>query len=348
MLRVLVFAGILAIGHGCHHSQGVAGRHKRALSPPGPAMRIADTITLRDFFTNCMQRRAGSIFPSFQTILDYVVLDTNWYKNSDNITCSLTSDSDTAACWIARLGSLIIPQSPLYTASRACISDFVTFTAEGGSGLGTGFAGEGSVGRFKRQAVLDPDVGDTDDYINCFENKLHLPDDRNPISVPILVRFIRNHTVCKLGANIEDCKLNQTTRALVPRNFAYRLEGLTRLDSPLRYPIIYCNNDIFPIVFDVPVRRTDACYSGMVVNGVSLFRTERCAPLETMCQTKIVANGPIKIVEKKCKHGQACLSNWSGNRQNCYGENALKNGVRVCHFCCAGDLCNESSEIPPN
>uniref|UniRef100_H2YVX0 Uncharacterized protein n=2 Tax=Ciona savignyi TaxID=51511 RepID=H2YVX0_CIOSA len=340
MLRLTVLSTIcLSLVAGCHYHP--EQRHKRALSPPNARMQISGTSSMRTFFTSCMERRVSSdVFPSFQTILDYVVLDTKWYKNSDDATCLASSGTDTADCWIARITSLIDRSSPLYQTSMLCIAEFTTLSLssnpEGGSS-------EISNARFKRQ-ILVPNERDTNEYINCFERNLVLPDDRNPINVPILVRFIRNHTVCT-GGELGDCQLTNISMAADTENFAYRLEALTRDDSPLLDTTVLCNHEVFPIVPVEQVNRTDECYAGISVKFGQTFHTERCASSETMCQTKIVMNRRRKIVEKKCKHGDACLGNWSANRQNCFGENAIKNGVRVCHFCCTGNLCNNSTSI---
>nr|XP_004227373.1 uncharacterized protein LOC101242418 [Ciona intestinalis] len=144
----------------------------------------------------------------------------------------------------------------------------------------------------------------------------------------------------------KDCRTNETTNGLGQRNFGYRLDGLTKPDSPLRNAITYCNRVFFPIVAAEPNRRTDVCYSGVVVNRGSSFSTQRCAPEETACQTKFIISGAITVILKQCKHRDACMSNFRGNGHNCLSEDAGNNKQpRVCRFCCTRNLCNNSTDI---
>ncbi|XP_078490418.1 uncharacterized protein LOC101243400 [Ciona intestinalis] len=273
----------------------------------------------------------------YQTIVDYVILDSNWYNNSNGTTCTSERWSDTTWCWNGRLAELVRRESPFNAAGRSCIAQFVSYASRGGI-----------TGRGKRQSGLQSNPissGDIADYNSCFTNHLHLPDDRNPINVPTLTRFIQNHTMCSTRTDIQDCRTNETTRDLAQRNFGYRLDGLTRPDSPLRNAITYCNRDVFPIVETEPVQSTNECYSGFGRDGDSWFRRQRCAPYENACQTKFIVNGRTTMIMKTCKHRDACMSNFSGNRQNCFSEEAMNNRARVCHFCCTGDLCNNSDNI---
>nr|XP_039267031.1 uncharacterized protein LOC120342316 [Styela clava] len=94
------------------------------------------------------------------------------------------------------------------------------------------------------------------------------------------------------------------------------------------------------VLFDTDVNGR-VCYVGENGN----YTMDICPESEQMCQTAIrIENGNIQITNS-CKQDKACMNNQDINIQNCIGDEAFRNNVRVCHFCCESDLCNNEYDL---
>jgi len=120
---------------------------------------VADTLTLRTYFNDCLFDKLESN-QSFVAEVDYVILDSMWYLNTDAANCKESNDE--AGCWKVLLESFL-KAGELYDAAAECIDSYSkdskvdpdpTYTGEFFVSSPTSSAGEffvSSPTRFKTQ-----------------------------------------------------------------------------------------------------------------------------------------------------------------------------------------------------
>lgn len=106
------------ITEGCHNAQHFeTGRRKRDLSD--------DYLHMRGFFEECLSDKLE--VSSIITEVDFVILDSMWFINTDVMYCK--DGADTADCWKTILKQLLIP-GQLYDMAASCIDLYSTSDAQ--------------------------------------------------------------------------------------------------------------------------------------------------------------------------------------------------------------------------
>jgi len=121
-LTVLVLDLLIAPVNGCHvieHNEDdeYAARRKRSTVEESE-------IEMRAFFAKCIKEEIGAgENVTFNTEVDFVVLDTLWYVDASTIQCSDDEDSDSVECWQEVLENLLV-EGELLNMTKSCVQKY--------------------------------------------------------------------------------------------------------------------------------------------------------------------------------------------------------------------------------
>ncbi|XP_078492042.1 properdin-like [Ciona intestinalis] len=207
---------------GCHWFTGLPGRRKKRDANNQQA--ISETSTLRSYMAACLAQNAVAPGIDFNSLVDYSILCTFWYLNTDQWVCS--QSEDTAQCWKEKIAQYIDATSVLFQPLQDCISQFATDVGNGGP-------------RVTTNRPVRP-------YASCIQNDRSLVGSSISIDYDQVATFVEEHTVYGYACEGCGCQTSQTTPPGGRNAWAFRFAALTRTDAPLRSVIQNCNDRFFP------------------------------------------------------------------------------------------------------
>ncbi|CAK8695104.1 unnamed protein product [Clavelina lepadiformis] len=168
---------------GCHSPfHGAVERKKRQVMTES-LEEVVQTRSLRDYFRDCLQEKVENTI-EWQSIVDYTILDTIWYHNSDEGVCT----NDAVQCWKDQLNIYLRPSSSLLMPAKECIDNLDFDIEETGTIVYRS--------REKRQVSQKYDVDVLEIYSRCISRKAVFPTGRRPVEFEPIVRFVRDHAIC--------------------------------------------------------------------------------------------------------------------------------------------------------
>ncbi|XP_076802144.1 uncharacterized protein LOC143446410 [Clavelina lepadiformis] len=243
-------------GQACHTYLSVLKRRKRTIDE-----EVQDTEILRQYFTDCLEDKVGSI-PGWQSTVDYSILLTNWYRNTEDFTC--LGDS-TADCWKDELSVYVQSDSSsaqVLQAGKDCIDQYEADQAlfineyEPRSNRRKrqteGFPSRG----FPPGGYPNPEVGPPrprspipgypDPAKQRYDNCVAISSSQSAIgfqrlNIATLSNFVNDH----LQYSCDSRKTRSSTPEL-SAVWPYRFVALTRLDTPLRDSLLDCGKLVYP------------------------------------------------------------------------------------------------------
>ncbi|XP_078491364.1 uncharacterized protein LOC144747497 [Ciona intestinalis] len=223
---------LVASCFGCHWFTGLPGGRKKRNANKQQA--ISETSTLRSYMAACLAQNAVASGIDFNSLVDYSILYSFWYLNTDQWVCS--QSEDTAQCWKEKIAQYIDATSVLFQPLQDCISQFATDVGNGGP------LTYGSGKRRKKRQVSAP----VRPYASCIQNDRSLVGSSISIDYDQVATFVEEHTVYGYACEGCGCQTSQTTPPGGRNAWAFRFAALTRTDAPLRSVIQNCNDRFFP------------------------------------------------------------------------------------------------------
>ncbi|XP_076806301.1 uncharacterized protein LOC143449859 [Clavelina lepadiformis] len=112
ILVAIILTHYLATCYACRFQQLVRRRRKDI------AYR---TRKLRPKMVDCFSSQVGDMYKSWQSIVDFVVLDAKWFKKTEDEICGKAAERNTATCWKESVKQLLRPNSTLLPIAFKCI-----------------------------------------------------------------------------------------------------------------------------------------------------------------------------------------------------------------------------------
>nr|XP_002126263.1 SCO-spondin [Ciona intestinalis] len=258
---IVVFFTI--VNNGCHVARHA--RKKRQTNAANNSLTVEETRQLRDYFASCMTDKI-SLFTNWNGVIDYTILDTNWYFQADETVCAGTQN-DTVPCWESRIDIYLRPTSVLTGPAKECIRQLQEDVATTGTMIYRS--------RTKRQAPV-PVTSDflREQYVECVRHQLVLPPNRRNIDIGEVVKFVEDHAICgtcDLGRNnnafivSEDTQLtsNQDTESLVA-TMSQSYTPTSSTTTPSSNSGLACGTEVYPFRFQALTKLTSPLFSNIV------------------------------------------------------------------------------------
>ncbi|CAK8677557.1 unnamed protein product [Clavelina lepadiformis] len=245
-LMTLQFFCLLNEGQGCTVHLAFRKRRKRTTMD-----EVSSTDEIRQYFSACLADKAVFI-DGWDSIVDFSILLTNWYRVTEDITC--LGDS-TASCWNNELDVYVQSESfsdDVLQAGKDCIDQFeidvsldiYTYTPSrkkrdilSSSSLNELHTTQRRV--FKRNLPTnEPDVRPA--YLQCLNASMEV-NSLVSLDYDPLTTFIDEH----LQYSCDSRETSSSTEQL-SRVGPYRFVALTRLDAPIRNIWLECAIEFYP------------------------------------------------------------------------------------------------------
>nr|XP_039253081.1 prolow-density lipoprotein receptor-related protein 1-like isoform X2 [Styela clava] len=195
---------------------------------------------LSNFFSSCMFQKTGSVFPSWISVVDFVLRDTRWFSASDEQFCKekMSGEINSVECWQHRMDRLVRNGSELLSPAKDCVAeylfeyDFVNGRAKFTTPSTTGI-----------EYCLD---GTEEEYNQCVFNKLLTTSNKKKYSSlrdyhqGSVEQFVKNHiSNCRiknaqiLGSHVytEDCTIHSSENSRLCISTVF--QEIVKASSPL-------------------------------------------------------------------------------------------------------------------
>ncbi|XP_078491003.1 uncharacterized protein LOC100184932 [Ciona intestinalis] len=227
-VRNIVFTAVLVINvlklSKCCHAPS---RNKRQTS--SVTSQVEATTRMRDFFVSCLRSKVGDIW-DWESVIDFSVLDSAWYKNTDEIHCR-----------VKRVSVYIV----IYNFNYWCIDSL--FAIKGNSTSSSGRKKRQAFPTVRRCTTYFANAPTTRLYNTCTTDNIVLPSDRRRLDFASLTEFVADNTLCtselaECGSNNEETITAGDTS--VP-SWPFLFEAIALNTSPIKSVATSCNR-IFP------------------------------------------------------------------------------------------------------
>ncbi|CAK8677556.1 unnamed protein product [Clavelina lepadiformis] len=328
-LAALYALSLLSDGRACHAPINFnGGRRKR-----NTADEIQETSILRQYFTACLQDKVGSI-SGWRSTVDYSILLTNWYRNTDDFTCL---GEATASCWKRELEVFVQSGSSsrkILQAGKDCIDEYKADQADGINVYQITSANS----RERQTSNSDGSnfliVGFPDPLLQRYRacvlaSSFGLSEIYQQLDITSVSNFVIDHLQYSCDSRDARTSTNQF-EVLWP----FRFVALTRLDSPLREILLRCGKQLYPPApFWEDFGKWSDCSA--TCGGGSQTRKRMC---KDGANPRVISNGCIgEGIEKRSCNTTPCPGNhewgeWSDWKTctsvfQCYGQQTR---TRIC------------------
>ncbi|XP_076806850.1 cubilin-like isoform X2 [Clavelina lepadiformis] len=230
VFAAIVLLLILSTCHACRFQQYVSNRRKDI---------SYRTRKLRPKLINCFSSsKLGMMYKSFESIVDFVVLDTEWFTKTEDQTCGKAAGRHTPTCWKESVKQLLRPNSTLLRITLKCMKQSRRKKANKQQET----VKDGKM--FFRKTCLQQNKILDKKYKKCIQRqRKRNGDDKRSIDFDSILAFMEDHWMC--DSSIPG-SCTPKGNICHPPSWLRRLPTFLNYMAPLNQPLAYCNNEIFP------------------------------------------------------------------------------------------------------
>ncbi|CAK8695229.1 unnamed protein product [Clavelina lepadiformis] len=197
------------------------------------------TRKLRPKLVNCFSSsKLGMMYKSWESIVDFVVLDTEWFTKTEDETCGKAAGRNTPTCWNESVKQLLRPNSTLLRITLKCMKQSRRKKANKQQET----VKDGKM--FFRKTCLQQNKILDKKYKKCIQRqRKRNGDDKRSIDFDSILAFVEDHWMC--DSSIPG-SCTPKGNICQPPSWLRRLPTFLNYMGPLNQHLFYCNNEIFP------------------------------------------------------------------------------------------------------
>ncbi|XP_076804722.1 cubilin-like [Clavelina lepadiformis] len=193
------------------------------------------TREMRPYFIKCLAKEARNTYKSWKSIVDFVVLETRWFAETEDVTCAKAANLNNKKCWRSAVRKMLRPNSALIPHLLHCMKHR-KFNA-------TTEKGKKHDDESHDQTCLSEISGK---YEDCFTKSLN--ENGNifkTFHLESVLGFLQSHWACEIRPVTDNCfpKSNATCHT---QSWLRRMATLTKPTSPFKTILNKCNAEVFP------------------------------------------------------------------------------------------------------
>ncbi|CAK8687204.1 unnamed protein product [Clavelina lepadiformis] len=195
------------------------------------------TRKLRPYFSQCLTSKAEKTYKSWNSIVDFVVLDTHWFTEVEDGTCAKAAGRNNTKCWRSAVKEMLRSNSALLPYLLQCMKHRKLKE----NSTSKKKEGRNSVDETSCASKTIPRK-----YENCFKNSMKKSDkERRRFHLASVLEFLEDHWICENPIMTKTCftKSNVTCHT---QSWLRRMARLTKPTSPIKTILNKCNAKIFP------------------------------------------------------------------------------------------------------